>query len=212
MTYPQIFIKALAKSFTMLVVSLIVTIIALCLAFYAGASEPTVGADAKGLSALTSFVGRLFGADYFAGILLVSAPVFLWVYCVLSFQSFIKTSVYYVWKGKLSDTVVSKVEASLARVLSDQPGTMVDQVDLKINMLKDLSADNNTPFIQRLVIKFVLNKADLSDVGGADHQHLSSVIRLKIKSALERIAAPSLTMFYALLGLHVLLMILAVAR
>lgn len=155
----------------------------------------------------------LFVVEFWTALLLlvgILAPV---LFIILANKNAISSAIYNVWKYKIADFIEPKIDFFINKILQKQPDFLKNITDwsvVKVKLLDTINKDEQTPKLQKRIIKFILKKIKMDDVNFKDpNTNLNSILSQKIKQFIESFAEPSLTLVWIITGINVILIILA---
>ena len=130
---------------------------------------------------------------------LISVPLFIFLYFIIANKYTIQNIIYSIWINKGHEFVEPLVNKIGTRITSKTNWTseVSNQVLLRAKLINENANDIETPKMQRKILNYVIKKINLDDINFKDENlRLTDVLVLKIKSFISTVSKPSLTSFW----------------
>ena len=130
---------------------------------------------------------------------LISVPLFIFLYFIIANKYTIQNIIYSIWINKGHEFVEPLVNKIGTRITSKTNWTseVSNQVLLRAKLINENANDIETPKMQRKILNYVIKNINLDDINFKDENlRLTDVLVLKIKSFISTVSKPSLTSFW----------------
>lgn len=148
---------------------------------------------------------QLWSNDSFAFILLVSVPIFIWLYFMLTNKSIIKVVANSIWK-KDGELIIGKVNEIATNIVDRYPKIqeVVSAVKFKRQMRKEVKAAHDLSKYQEMVVKFVLKKLSISDQEFGESKDVPELLTNKFSAYISDFIQPSNNLYWMCFGVHLI--------
>ncbi len=147
-----------------------------------------------------------------AFVLLIGAPIFIFLFFVIANKFSIQKVIYNIWVNKGQEFVEPLLEKIGAKITSNSNWTsqISNQAMLKAKLISENSITIDTPKLQRKILNYAIKKVQLDDIDFKDENlRLTDVLSLKIKSFISTVSKPSLTLFWFVIFIQFVLFIIS---
>ena len=144
--------------------------------------------------------------------LLIGAPIFIFLYFVIANKYTIQNIIYSVWVSKGQDFVEPLVEKISTKITAkvNWSSAISNQAMLKARLISENATAVETPKLQRKVLNYAFKKVQLDDIDFKDENlRLTDVLILKIKSFISTVSKPSLTLFWIVASIQIVLFVVS---
>ncbi len=167
------------------------------------------GSDDAGISKLNAFSDRPL-----VSILFVSSFIFPIVYVALANQYALKTLLYQVWRNKLVDFVIPKVDSYVSKLSNLQPNwfrNVTTAAAVKAQLLDVLRKDKSVNKIQRIVLNYGFNKLKINNTDFQQPENVfTSILIERVRNLLNFSSEPSAMLFWFVAGIQLLALIIVI--
>ncbi|MFK7785186.1 MAG: hypothetical protein AB8B56_08720 [Crocinitomicaceae bacterium] len=203
----KIALKSMAKWALIVVLGCTVTVISFLISFL-------WNLDLLFADDLTFFgyVGSLFYGNWPAFIIIFGSPIFIGVYIFSAKKVSIQNSIYLLFQSPAGDQLVS-ILGSAADKLTDSKGwhsELLNKGMLKMKVLNEIRNNPEASGFQRSIIQYGFRKVRMDDVDFQDEDlKLSDILTSKFRQAFAETMKPSLSFFWLLISLQMVLSIVS---
>lgn len=154
-----------------------------------------------GHGAVVGFILNLVFQNTIAFLLLVGAPVFIFLYFMVANKIAIATTIHQLLKHKAGEMISSQVGRLVDGLTKSETWVAKgsDAVLLRAKLLQANMDDPNTSKLKRKVIQYGFKKIQLDDIDLQDgNTKLSTIVVGKVERFMHETAKPSLKLFWLL--------------
>lgn len=157
----------------------------------------------------TTYFIQLWSNDPFAFLLLVSVPVFIWLYFMLTNKSIIKVIANSIWQ-KDGDLITTKVHEIATKIVDRYPQIqeVVSAVKFKRQMRNEVKASHDLSKYQEMVVKFVLKKLAISDQEFSESRDLPDLLTTKFRLFITDFIKPTNNFYWLCFGVQLVAFVL----
>lgn len=154
----------------------------------------------------------LFKDEFWSALLLVASFAFIFIYTMVASKVSLSFIIGNLYENKLAGAIGEKVTSTI-RSISQKPGwekSITGASSMKEKFLSVTKEDSSINKIQQKAIGYALKKSKLDDINFAkDNQNLPEDISNRVMAQLSEAAKPSYNLLWIAVGVHAVLVILA---
>ena len=157
---------------------------------------------------------NVFADKIWLSILFFSSFIYPVLYVIFANQYALKTLLYQLWRNKLVDFIVPKVDSYTLKLANLQPNwfkNLTTSAAVKAQLLSELRKDQSINKVQRIILNYGFRKLKLKNVDFQQPEDVfSSLLVERVRALLMHVSAPSPFIFLILGGIQFLILMLAI--